>query len=173
MAPVKLSEREKRLVIITGALLVFYVFYQFLLVPKWGEVGRLKDQARKVRLELRIAEGKMKILEAMEKSLGAMPEMNVSSASNEQKALEVFKAISQAASNSKLNLSSIRPIVDNDQEKGLRFEISCTGKYKNLYTFLEMMHGLNLPIMIDSLEVNGGGETSPTLSIKMQLSAHY
>ncbi|MCU0641124.1 MAG: hypothetical protein MUC35_03425 [Candidatus Margulisbacteria bacterium] len=170
MAPIKLSEREKNLLIITIAFVVFYVFYMFLLTPKWDEIGQIKDQARTLRLDLRVAEGKIKILDAIEKSVGIIQEKSV--LSRDEKALEVLKLLSQATVRSGLTLNFIKPDLDSEGE-GLKFGLSCAGRFKNLYNFFSILYRLRILVLIDSMEVLSTGGPNPDLGIKIQLTAYY
>src|SRR3989338_5558503 len=102
MFGIKLSDREMNLAFIILGLLLFYVFSQFLLFPKWDEIGKIKEKARGLRLELKIAEGKIKALEIIEKKIGAIPEK--AGMPGGEKTLEILKVLSQITSRSGLNL---------------------------------------------------------------------
>ena len=171
MPALKLSEREKKLAFLTLGFVIFYFVYQFLLIPKSEEAGKLKDRLRGLRLELKVSEGKAKILETIEKTIGVAPER--SEAPREERALEVLKNLSQAIAKSGLNLISIRPLLDAS-EQGLKFSLSCSGKYKNLYDFLLYLHKLRIMVLVNALEVTGGGQSaSPVLDIKLTITAYY
>ena len=169
MAAIKLSERERNFITVTIGFAVFYVFYQFLLTPMWAEIAKLKDKAREQRLELKIAEGKIKIMDAIEKSVGVVPRK--SAAPREDKALEVLRLLSQATAKSGLNLSFIKPLLE-DKGEGLKFNLFCSGRYKDLYGFLSILYRLRILVVIDSLDIGTHG-TSPDLDIKMILTAYY
>lgn len=170
MAAIKLSDREKNLLIITVGCVIFYVFYQFLLVPKWDEITSLKDKAREQRLELKMAEGKIKILDAIEKSVGVLPEK--SEMSREEKALEVLKLLSQATVKSGLNINFVKPLLEENGE-GLKFSLSCFGQYRNLYNFFSILYHLRILVLINALDIVSTGGTAPDLDIKMTLTAFY
>jgi Tfp pilus assembly protein PilO len=170
MAALKLSDRERNLLIVTIGFVIFYVFYQFLLVPKWDEIGKLKDKARTQRLEIRVAEGKVKILDAIEKQVGVLPER--SELPRDEKALEVLKLLSQATVKSGLNISFIKPLLEESGE-GLKFSLSCSGRFKNLYTFFYILYRLRILILIDGLNVVSTGGPEPNLDIKIALTAYY
>jgi len=169
MPPIKLSEREKNLAIVTIGALVFYMFYQFLLTPLWDQIPRLKEKARQARQDLKVSENKVKILEALQKQLGVSREKPATS--QEEKALEVLRSIARATSTSKLNLNLIRPMASEGE--GLKFELSCNGTYQQMYNFLKIINELKTVVIIDSLEVSGGGAKAPALNIKILLTAYY
>jgi Tfp pilus assembly protein PilO len=169
-APIKLSDRERNLLIITIGFAVFYVFYQFLLTPKWDEINRLKNTARDQRLEMKIADGKVKILDAIEKSAGLMPER--SEMPREEKALEVLRLLSQATVKSGLNINFIKPLLEETGE-GLKFSLSCSGKYRNFYNFFQILYRLHILVLIDSLDISSNGGREPSLDIKLALTAYY
>jgi len=168
MAAIKLSERERTLVFLTLGALVFYVFFQYLLVPKWDEINALKSRTRDQRLELKVAEGKMRILEALEKRLGGAPEKTV--IPKEERALEALKNISHASAQSGLSLISIQPVIDSTKD-GFTFNLSCTGTYRSLYKFLIVLQRRRVLIFIDDLEIANKGETD--LNVRMVLTAYY
>jgi Tfp pilus assembly protein PilO len=170
MAALKLSDRERNLLILTMGAVIFYVFYQFLLTPKWEEISQTRETARAKRLELKIAEGKIKILQAIEKQAGIIPER--SELPREEKALEVLKLISQATDKSGLSLSFVKPLLEESGE-GLQFSLSCTGSYKELYNFLFILYRLHILVLINSLDITSSGGTAPTLDIKVALTAYY
>jgi Tfp pilus assembly protein PilO len=171
MAAVKLSEREKNLLILTLGFAVFYVFYQFLLTPEWDVITRLRETARTKRLELKIAEGKVKIMQAIEKQVGIVPEKYAMP--REEKALEVLNMISRATDKSGLKLIFVKPLLEEGGE-GLRFSLSCSGSYKQLYDFLFILYRLNILVLIDGLDVKTNGlQNEPVLDIKIGLTAYY
>ncbi|MBN2057503.1 MAG: hypothetical protein JW782_01730 [Candidatus Saganbacteria bacterium] len=169
---IKLSKREKTLAMIALGAAMFYVFYQFLLVPKLEETDKLKTEAKKLRLELKVAEQKIKILEQVEKRLGTVEQRQPKreAVEVEEEALKVLRALAQTTSSSKLKLLSIKPIIGKGNT--LRFELLCTGTYQQLYSFLEILHGLDILMLIDSLNVTSRGSQSGDLDIKVSLTAH-
>jgi Tfp pilus assembly protein PilO len=170
MAAIKLSEREKNLMILTVGALVFYVFYQFLLTPQWDNITRLRETVKDKRLEFKVAEGKMRILQAIEKQVGIIPEK--SELPREEKALEVLKLISQATDKSNLKLIFIKPLLEESGE-GLKFQFSCSGTYRELYNFLFILYQLRVLVLIDSLDAVSNTMHEPTLDIKVSLTAYY
>lgn len=170
MPPVKLSDREKKLAAIALVAAIFYVFYQFLLAPKWNEISKLNSELQDARLELEVAEGKVKVLESIEKGGSKAP--SVIDVPVEERALAVLRAIAQATTRSGLNLLSIRPIMDDDKNK-FKFDLVSMGSYQDLYEFLKILRDLEIMVIIDSLRMSGGGVKRPDLSIKMVLTAYF
>jgi Tfp pilus assembly protein PilO len=181
MPPIKISKREKNLAIMTLSALVFYVFYQFLLLPLWDEVARLNTKAQKARMELKIAEGKVGVLESLQKHLVASPEEGQGPASaldeplsgktKGERALYTLRSIAGATSKSRLNLILIRPMIGEGE--GQRFGLTCSGSYRELYDFLRILGGLKILVLVDSLNVSGGGVTKPSLGVEMTLTAYF
>ncbi len=170
MAAIKLSDREKNLMIITLGFVIFYVFYQFLLTPEWDNISRLRETVKDKRLELKVAEGKLKILQAIEKQVGIIPER--SEQPREEKALEVLNLISQATDKSGLKLVFIKPLLEEGGE-GLKFSLSSSGSYKQLYNFLFILYRLRVLVLIDNLDIISSGLHEPVLDIKVALTAYY
>lgn len=162
----KLSEREKKLLSVTLAVVAFFVFYQFLLTPKLAEISRLEEQASKARMDLTIVEGKLKILEAMEKTLPAIKD----DPGKEWK-LRALCTLLGAVSRSKLSLASIKPL--EVEGEGLVIDLSCDGGYNNLYSFMKILRDLSMVFVVDSLNVTGGGSKKPVLSMKMGLNLSF
>jgi Tfp pilus assembly protein PilO len=169
MAAVKLSDREKRLALTTLGLLIFYVFYVFVLSPKWDEVNRLREKVRQQHLDLKVAESKMRILEIMQKNMGLSAIKT--GISKEERALEVLRAISRATSESKLNLVSIKPALEEGD--GLKFDLYFKGTYQQVYDFLRILKFLKVVVVIDNLNVTGGVVKTPSLEIKLAMTAYY
>ncbi|MFH1683394.1 MAG: hypothetical protein ABIA67_00780 [Candidatus Margulisiibacteriota bacterium] len=171
MPPVKLSKRERNLAMVVLGFALFYLFYQFLLTPKLNENDKLKVEANNLRLELQVAKNKIMILEAVEKRVGVAPPGKMETIKDEQKALEALRVLAQTTSRSKLKLLSIKPMI-NDSD-ALKFELHCSGNYQQLYDFLEILHGLKILILIDSLNIIGGGGGVKKLDIKVALTARF
>lgn len=170
MPALKLSEREKNLGLLTIGFVIFYVFYQFLLSPKWEEIEKLKVKARDLRTELKTAEGKIQVLEAIEKKAGVMIEK--AKTSREEKVLEVLNKLSQAISFSGLKLNYIKPLLEGKEEE-LKFTLSCNGRYKDLYNFMIFLQKHQLLVLVNNLDIKSLEEGSDRLNIEMTLTAFY
>jgi Tfp pilus assembly protein PilO len=118
-------------------------------------------------------ETKIKILAAVEKRYGELPEeVKPTVAPTEAKALEVLRSLSETTSQSALKLIAIKPLVD-EKTATMKFELVCAGDFQQLYKFLEILHNLPVLILVDSLNVTGNKEAGGALDIKMSLTAHY
>ncbi|MFC1540488.1 hypothetical protein ACFL4J_00440 [Candidatus Margulisiibacteriota bacterium] len=172
-----MSQREKNLAILTLGFGIFYIFYQFLMLPLLGEVSKLNAKAINARTELKIAEGKAGIVDSLKKNLsareqaGVAPDEVLSDDTREQRALIVLRSLARATSRSKLNLILIRPLIV--EAEGYRFELTCSGSYRQLYDFLELLGDLGILVLVDSMNVSGGGVRNPLLHVKMTLTAYY
>lgn len=168
MPPVKLSEREKSLVYITLGFVLFYLVFQIFMAPKWEEIDRLKLKLRDARLELKIAEGKIEVLDNLQKTLGsANLQANIS---HDDKALEALRSISQTTSRSKLKLLSIKPTIT---DTGAKYDLTCSGTYRGLYEFFGYLREAPMLISVGSLYVTGGDAGSEKLSIRLSLTAPF
>ena len=170
MPPPKLSDREKKLMMVTIAVAVSYVFYQFLITPEWSRIAKLRKNLQNARLELKVSEGKLKLLDKLQEGTLERPEtVKVPEA---ERPLAVLRALAQATTRSRLNLISIRPIIGEKRDE-FKFDVVCTGSYQNLYDFLDILHGLDIIVMIDSLRISGGGGRRPNLHMKIILTAYF
>lgn len=170
MAAVNISEREVRLATLAGCLALLYVFIQFFLLPEWDSIGKLKDQARVRRTEFKVAEIKMRTLHEIEKRSGLI--QLKSELPREEKALEILRVLSQASEKSGLNLIIIKPMLEEKGE-GIKFNLTCSGSYKNLYDFLTILYQMRVLILIDSLSAASGGGTKPEINVNIALTAYY
>ncbi|MBI5399877.1 hypothetical protein HZB07_04625 [Candidatus Saganbacteria bacterium] len=168
----KLSKREQILVLAAVFCGIFYLFFQFLLLPKLGEIDQLKVQIKKVRLDLKSADSKLKILETAEKKPGEVkrPEKMVPLIPSAG-GLEVLRVLARTTSKSSLQLVFIKPL-PGELTDGLKFELACQGRYRQLYDFLSILHNVDLVILIDSLSVVGKNGLSEPLEIRMVITAH-
>jgi len=165
------TEREKYLVIATAVLVVMYVFYFFLLTPKMDETAKIITNLNAAQMELRTAEIKIKILEGAKLPEKALTVPKAVVLSSEEKALNTFKQISFATSRSGLNLNNIVP-APNQPAGTLRYNLVCGGRYRQLYSFLVLLGKLDTVVLVDNIEISGGGQMSPVLNIKMDLVAY-
>lgn len=165
------SEREKYLVVLGMTMVVMYVLYFFLITPKQEEINKTNIKLATARLELRTAEIKIKILESVKLPEKALAAPKLVELSPEEKALDTFKQISFATSKSGLKLNTIVPA--SSQLAGtLKYNLTCDGRYRELYSFLVLLGKLDTVVLVDNLEISGGGSISPVLSIKMDLVAY-
>ena len=140
------------------------------MIFKGDRTRRVLLLIRDKRLDLKVAEGKVRILQAIEKEVGIISEQ--SELPREEKALEVLKLISQATDKSGLNLIFVKPLLEESGE-GLKFSLSCSGSYKELYNFLFILYRLHILVLIDSLDITSSGGHEPVLDIKVALTAYY
>ena len=169
MSILNISKREKKLVIAAIAALIFFVSFQYIISPQWGKLGQLRSQLQSKQAELSLAENKLKILESMKKQLGVL--LKKSQAPKQEKALEVLSILSSVTAKSKLNLESIKPIID--EQDGLKFNLACSGNYQSLYEFIKSLHELKVLVMVDSLNVISQARKSSNLGIQMSLVVYY
>ena len=163
----KMSDREKLLTYGGGALVVFYIFYQFLLTPTLTKIGQLQETLKTKQAELKIAEDQIKLFQTI---AGRAPK--VDQTPREEKALTILKLISLATNRSGLMLDFIKPLPDESGDD-FKFTLSGSGSYRELYTFLFILNRLKIVILVDDLEITSSGGQQPTLTAKVDLTAHY
>ena len=161
------SNREKLLMIGAGGAVIIYLFYMFLLSPVLEDLGKVKAAVKAKHQELTIAEGQVRILGGLTARAPERTEIPPP-----EKSLVALKLISLATNRSGLKLDFIKPLAEESGE-GLKFNLSCSGSYKQLYTFLEIINHLQVVIVIDTLDVSSGGGRQPVLTVRMNLTAHY
>lgn len=168
---IKLSEREKWLLLAAGLLFVAFVFFQYLYLPKSAENYALREKLKNKRLELKTSLEKARILEKLELE----PVENLARrVTKDQQVMVALHHISREVAKLKLNLQSIRPRLEEipvDSAKSVFFDLSFTGKYNDIYKFMAALEKLPILILVDSLEMNGTG--SSELRVNMVLSIYY
>jgi len=181
----QMSPREQIMVVSASVVIISYVFYQYLINPKLQDITRLKEEARTKRIELKTAEGKMKIFENVERQLGTQA-FQMKTMSPSEKSLESLKIISNAVAKSGLVVNSIRPIVEEKKEgegavgeegaqteqTGQKFIIECTGDYASFYKLLASTYNLQVRVMLNELTVNAD-EDNDDLKINITLKVFY
>ena len=162
-----MSQREKLLTYGGAALVVFYVFYQFLLTPTLAKIGQARETLKTKRAELNLTEDQIKLFQVIASRVPKTDEMP-----REEKALTILKLLSLATNRSGLTLDFIKPLPDESGDD-YKFTISCSGSYRELYTFLFILNRLKIVILVDDLEIISSGGQQPTLTTKVDLTAHY
>ena len=167
----KLTEREKWLLLTAGLLFVVYVFFQYLYLPKSAENYSLKEKLKAKRLELKTSQEKTRILEQLE--LG--PVQNAAKRrTKDQQVMAALCYISREVSKLKLNMQSLRPRLEEvqaDPVKAVFFDLAFTVKYNEIYKFLAALEKLPILILVDSIQMSGTG--SSDLRVNMVLSVYY
>ncbi|MFH1361099.1 MAG: hypothetical protein ABIH69_00360 [bacterium] len=170
----KVSKREKNLLIISSGFIIFYFFYNFLLTPKLDEYSNVKNKITSDSVELRLLEQKIKVLDQIEKAVKLKNEKRSSLLSDVERSLYILRVLAKSTSQSGLKLIRIKP-VQNDKkgDDGVKFELDCRGSYQEFYDFLDILNGLDVVVIIDSMGVVGGGSESPVLVVKFAITAYY
>jgi Tfp pilus assembly protein PilO len=163
----KMSEREKLLTYGGAALVIAYVFYQFLLTPTLTKIGQSRETLKTKRLELKMTEDQIKLFNVI---AGRMPKADETP--REEKALTILKLISLATNRSGLMLDFIKPLPDESGDD-FKFTLSCSGSYRELYSFLFILNHLKIVILVDDIEITSSGGHEPVLTAKVDLTAHY
>jgi hypothetical protein len=161
------KEREKLLTYGAGVLVVFYLFYQFLLTPTMTQIGKSREALKAKKLELKVTEDRVRLFNVL---AGRMPKPDQTP--REEKALRILKLISLATNRAGLQLDFIKPLPE-ETGQDFKFTLSCSGSYGQLYTFLNILNRLKIVILTDNLEVTSSGGHEPTLTAKVNLTAHY
>jgi len=167
MAKLKLSTREMILVIASSGVILLYVYYLLLIVPKWDEINRLNNQLTPARIEFKAAQERLKILEKVK---GSLKEPRMPGGTKQEKALAAFRYLSYATAQAGLKLVSLKPLLEPNEDR-LNFNLACSGKYQNFYEFVKILSKFKVVILIDNLRISGGGDKDPWLDIQMSLTA--
>lgn len=167
MPAIKISEREKFLMVVTAASVILYVFYNFLLTPKWNEIGKLKERATGARIELRIAESKIKLLEKMKK-IYAEPEK--APGTKLERALLALRQMSSTITSAGVELMMLKPKLDPAADR-IDFDLSCRSTYDELYGFLSRLAKLKTIVMVKTLTIKGGAQKNRNLNVQMSVTA--
>jgi len=167
------SNREKILMMVTGGLAVFYVFYSFMLSPMLDERAKLKGRLSQGTTELKLMESKIKALESVEKELDQARSKRLLTMSDGELSLNVLRRLADATAASDLTLLRVKPVEEKEKNNGVKFELNYAGSYQELNVFLKRLFSLDDVVMfIDSMTIKGGGTSLPRLDIGLQVTAY-
>ena len=167
----KLSDREKWLFFLMVLAGLLYVFFQFLYLPKMGEIFSSKRKLVLDQQQLTAYEEKAKVLEKLE-----MAPLNLLRATKtkEEQTIEALRYISYSLSKLKLDLVSIKPRTQEipvDFAKAIFFDINFTGQYKDIYGFMKELGDLPILILVDSMNMVQGEPLQ--VEVLLVLSVYY
>ena len=168
---INISDRERWLLFIIVLLIGFYIFFQFLYVPRADEVGILKARLSKQKLRLNTIEQKVKLLKALE--LRPLEKLRAKKTKEEQ-TIEALRYISSTISNLDIDLLSIRPRPEEKSmgsAKVVFIDMTILGRYNTVYRFMQAFEMLPILIMVDSMTMSK--TDSNLLKISMVVSVYY
>lgn len=168
---ITLSDRERWLLFITMLLIGFYIFFQFLYIPRADEVAILKEKLSKQELQLNTIEQKVKLLEALE--LRPLEKLRAKKTKEEQ-TIEALRYISSTISKLDLDLLSIKPHMEEKSvgsAKVIFIDMTFLGKYNTVYRFMQAFEMLPILILVDSMTMTKSG--SELLRVSMVVSVYY
>lgn len=167
----KLSERERWLLLVTTIVVVFYVFYTFLLTPISTQIGSQQQKLTALKLDLRVAEEKAKLLQKLE----LLPLQTMRAKKNkEEQVIEALNYISSTISKLDLTLLSIRPRLTEQavgSAKVIFIDLSFSAGYNKIYQFMGALEKLPILILVDSMTMSRG--SGQNLSVSMVVSVYY
>ena len=168
---ITLSERERWLLFVTMLLVGFYIFFQFMYVPRADEATALKDRLGKEELQLNTIEQKVKLLEALE--LRPLEKLR-SKKTKEEQTIEALRYISLAVSKMDLDLLSIKPRMAEKSigsAKVIYIDMTFLGRYNTVYRFMQAFEMLPILILVDSMTMSK--TSSKLLRVSMVVSVYY
>jgi len=166
----KLSEREKWLLLATMVFVAFYLFFNFLYSPKAADNYKIGETLKAKRLELNTAQEKIKILTSLE----LMPIKKTRERGKEEVVVEALQHISREVSKLKLNMLSIRPRLTEkavDSANAVFMDLTFVGSYNTIYKFMSALEKLPILILVDSMDMTKSG--SVDVKVNMVLSIYY
>jgi len=167
----KLSERERWLLLATTIVVVFYVFYTFLLTPVSTQIGSQQQKLSALKLDLRVAEEKAKLLQKLE----LMPLQTLRAKRNkEEQVIDALNYISKTISKLDLTLLSIRPRLTEQSvgsAKVIFIDLAFSAGYNKIYQFMGALEKLPILILVDSMTMSRG--SGQNLSVSMVVSVYY
>jgi Tfp pilus assembly protein PilO len=166
----KLSEREKWLLLATAVFLAFYFFFNLLYSPKAAENYKMGETLKAKKLELNTAQEKIKIFKSME----LMPVKKTRAKGKEEVVVEALQYISREVSKLKLNMMSVRPRLEEkavDSAKAVFMDLTFVGNYNTIYRFMSALEKLPILILVDSMDMTKSG--SVDVKVNMVLSIYY
>ncbi len=168
---IKLSDRERWLLVATGLVLVLYLFFQFFYLPKSKEIGSLRQKFMSQKRDLATAKVKAELLKSLEEgTLGAQRLKKT----KEEQTIEALQHISKIISSLDLDLVSIKPHPEEvavGAAKAILFDVDFSGSYNNVYKFMQALEKLPILILVDSIDLKRADKGD--ISVFMILSVYY
>jgi hypothetical protein len=170
-----LSKREKNIAIITGGVLLLFLFYSFVLIPVMDGRGRI--QSEKERLETQLAQAR-RVIDRREQLSEQWEEMKAGGLGADPSVIEsrVLGAVGQWSQECGLPISTVKPDRDRNEGAGLReifFNLVLAGDMEAVGRFLWEVENSALPLRIKEFQLGSRGGDGADLSLQIKLSALY
>lgn len=168
---IKIAERERILLILTGAAFILFLFFQFIYLPKSNDIHRMSQILKKDNQDLKTAKEKEKLLQNLEQY--PMMKTKVKKGKEEQ-TVEALKYLSSAITQLDIELISMHPkneAVKVESANAVYFDLELLGSYNNIYKFLKALEALPILILVDSIDLNRADKDK--ISAKFMLSVYY
>ena len=172
MPNIALSEREKRLAVITAVIIILTVFFSFILEPQIKKISKAKKELKKISFQLEknleICRQK-KFIE--EKHLLLRKEI-IAQAPPEEELSELLSELQGFARTSKIIPISIEPlpIKKYDFFRELTIEMSSQGELAGLTAFLYKLKHSSHRFIVNKFLLSAPSERSKLLKMQISLS---
>jgi len=169
-----LSQREKHIAIITGAVLALFLLYTFVFNPVMD--GRDRILLEKERLETQL-DNAQRIFDRRDQLSEQWLGMKAGGLGSDPSAIEsrVLNAVRQWSEQCGLPISTVKP--DRDRGDGelreIFFNLALTGDMEAVGRFLWEVENCELPLRIKEFQLGSRGGDASDLSLQIKLSALY
>ena len=167
----KINNRQQLLLILTLGLLALYVGDLLLIEPlaKWGK----SRQSQIAELRQEVKQGKS-LIRRETVIRGEWDRMRTNSLANDSSQAEqqVLKAFNNWAGDSGVNVNSITPQWQNDQDdySTLECRVETTGNLETLSRFLYEIENDPMPLQLESVELTSSDDKGQELTLALQIS---
>jgi len=153
----KFSKNERLLMIITAAVLIFAVYFQFIYSPKAKQVAKEWSELQSTKSSLAQSQIKLRSLAFLKKStVRFLP-----------KDALIETIIVHASKYPGIQVTSVTPTTDG---KMLKVEVVCSGALRAFMDYLRSFDNMNLPMQIESVKMVIGRNT---MTFKLVLVSYF
>jgi hypothetical protein len=169
-----LSKRERRIAIVTIAVLMIFVFDRFILSPVMDARDKVLSQKEDLIREMGKASGLFKQKGKVSAKYNEMISggLNSDASITESEILNAIRAWSQDYG---LSLSSVKPERNKSGEemREIIFNLACSGDMTSLSRFLWRVETSTLPVKITEIQLGSNSDNGREMSLQLKLSALY
>jgi len=167
-----LSKRERLIAIMAAAILILLPADKFVLSPLMGKLTETAATRQRLIAEDEEAQGlfqRQKLMERRWRQYGGLE-------SESQAESRVLRAVGEWASDSRLTLTSVRPLrvaTEGKDVQEMTISVAGTGSLQAASRFLWNVEHAAIPIKVKDMQLGSANDTGNEMSLQLQLSTLY
>ena len=165
------KKREKRLAIVTAAILGSVFLFTTIIDPQLKKHKALFSRFAQLQIDLTKARGNLLIKDRIEKAYTQIEPLIAAQGSQQQQISNFTRLLDQIYSNINVKIRSVKilPVADESYYRKLAIRIEMKGFVKDFLKFIEIVEQHTEPIKIEQLELTSQ-ETKDTVMASMIIS---